>query len=132
MPDFSTQFDLSSTNCVANGQFETGANWAQTIGEDADIEIGDGRLTCTGNGRNAVRQTVSGGGLQTGDIVLLMVECVSGGGVCSFGDGGIGLSPGTHCRLVTVTEGRDLTFDFEDTAAEIDSVKLRKATFPFG
>lgn len=131
MPDFSTQFDLSSTNCVANSQFETGANWTQIAGEDSDIEIGDGRLICTGNGRNTVRQVVSGGGLQTGDTALLMVEVVSGGGICSFGSGSIGLSPGTHCRLVSVAEGRDLTFDFEDTAAEIDSVKIRKATFPF-
>lgn len=129
MPDFSTQFDLNTTNCVANGQFETGANWTQTAGEDADIEIGDGRLVCTGNGRNVVEQTVTGGGLQDGDTVLIMVEVVSGGGNCGFGDRGVSLAPGTICVFSTVQPNRTFHFDFEDTPAEIDSVRLRKVTF---
>lgn len=129
MPDLSSQFNLDNTNCVANSQFETGANWTQVAGDDADIEIGDGRLKCTGNGRNLVQQTVSGGNLQDGDTVLLMVEVISGSGSCSFGDRGVGLAPGTICVFSTVQPGRELTFDFEGTAAEIDSVRLRKAVF---
>lgn len=129
MPDYSQQFTLSPTNCVANGQFETGADWAQIAGEDEDIEIGDGRLVCTGNGRNVVEQIVSGGNLQDGDTVLIMVEVVSGGGGCTFGDRGVTLAPGTICIFSTVTAQRNLYFDFEEQAAEIDSVRVRKVTF---
>lgn len=124
MPDYSNQFQLHSS-VVANGNFDSSANWTVVAGEG--ISFTGGRLVSDGNGRNVVQQQVSG--LNDGDTCLLMVEVTSGEGICSFGDRGIGLSSGTHCVFCTADINMLLTFDFEDVAAQIESVRLRKAVF---